>query len=382
MLLHSIRLLSFRAHASSEVTFAPKVNLLHGPNGAGKTNVLEAIHYLCLTKSFVTGQDSHVLSRGAPHFEVEGVVETKSRADIKLRLVYVPDGGKRFFMNRASVEPLSHVIGQFPAVVFSPEDHQLTAGAPEERRKLINNVLSQARPVYLDDMMKYRRALKQRNELLYRIRRTGQAVDPGVLASWDEGLILLGARIIKARLDFVSDFGSYLERAFHLLEDIAEMPSMEYNTFEPLEPGTDLEAITERFGARLHRLHRRECQVGRTLAGPHLDELIFRLDTFELRNYGSQGQHRTFGLALKLAQYFYLYERLEEKPLLLLDDVFANLDPVRIRSFLQLLQSDEVGQTFITGADLRTFDTPMEFDGETNRAIHIVSGQVLPNGSL
>src|SRR5690606_535065 len=129
----------------TRLEFAPGVNLLYGPNGAGKTNVLEAIHYLCLTKSFLTGQDNYAIQRGASFFEVEGQFEGERRADLRVRLAYVPEEGKRVFLNGAPAERLADLVGVLPVVVFSPEDQVLTSGGPEERRRFLNNILSQSK---------------------------------------------------------------------------------------------------------------------------------------------------------------------------------------------------------------------------------------------
>ena len=187
MRLRSLRLLSFRAHDETDVTFAPGVNLIYGPNGSGKTNLLEAIHYLCLSKSFLTSQDPHALRQGCPFFEVEGRFEGEQRPEFTARLVYVPEEGKRIFVNKAPLERLSEVVGMLPVVVFSPADGALTAGGPDERRKFLDNTLSQARPVYLDDLLKYRRALKQRNALLLRAAPLALARGPRLAAGVGRG---------------------------------------------------------------------------------------------------------------------------------------------------------------------------------------------------
>lgn len=377
MILHSIRLLSFRAHEQTQVSFAPKVNLIHGPNGAGKTNVLEAIHYLCLSKSFVVSQDSYALRKGAPYFEIEGHFEGTRRPELLVRLVYLPDQGKSILVNKAPVERLSQVVGMLPVVVFSPEDHALTAGGPDQRRRFVNNVLSQARPVYLDDVLKYGRALKQRNELLTQQRRRG--VSPGFktqLESWNEELVVLGARVILARMRFIATFAGFLERAHEKFGEAVERPTAEYVTIGDIPPDADEAEIEQLFREKLHRAGRREVELGRTMVGPHLDEIIFRLNDFEVRRYASQGQHRTFGMALKLAQYFYLQDRLDEKPILLLDDVFGSLDPARIQSFLELLKGDDVGQTIMTATQVSPFDDFVPFDDPACSSIRIVDGQV------
>lgn len=375
MRLHSLRLLSFRAHAETTLAFGSKLNLLYGPNGAGKTNVLEAVHYLCLTKSFLASSDQHVVRRGAPHFEVEGTFEGERRATLRAKLVYVPGEGKRVFMNGVPLDRLADVIGELPVVVLSPADYALTAGGPDERRRFLDSTLSQAYPVYLDDLLKYRRALKQRNALLLQVRR-GRQLPPGTLDAWDEELVTLGARIIERRQRFLIEFAAHLAEAYRLLDALGEEPTMAYVTVASLDEPAAAETIVEAFRGALAKVRRRESERGRTLAGPHLDEVVFRLGGFEVRPYASQGQHRTVGLALRLATFLFLKERLDETPLLLLDDVFGALDVQRVSVVLDLLQSDAVGQSLITAAQLEPFGAVVDFDAETHRAIPILEGRV------
>ena len=376
MILRSVRLLAFRAHAETTVPFAPKVNLLHGPNGAGKTNILEAIHYLCLSKSFIASKDAYALRKTCPYFEVEGAFEGEQRPALQVRLVYVPAEGKRLFVNGAPLERLSQIVGLLPVVVFSPEDQALTAGGPEQRRRFLNNIMSQARPVYLDDLLKYRRTLRQRNELLTQYRRAPHTVDPSLMASWDAELVALGSRVVAARLRFLDEFSGFLEEAYRRIEAVAEKPTIDYSTFAPLDPGADEAVIADAYRERLDRVARRERQLGRTLAGPHRDELVFRLDELEVRRYASQGQHRTFGMAMKLAQYFYLYDRLEEAPILLLDDVFDTLDAERMEAFLALLQSEAVGQSLITAAQRTLFNGMIPFEQPEHQVAQVVAGAI------
>ncbi len=376
MILKSLRLLSFRAHAETRIDFAPAVNLLYGPNGAGKTNILEAVHYLCLSKSFIASQDTYALRKRCPFFEIEGLFESARRPEMRVRLVFVPAEGKRILVAGAPLERLSEIVGMLPVVVFSPEDQALTAGGPDERRRFLNNIMSQARPVYLDDLMKYRRTLRQRNELLTQYRRAPHTAQPSVLASWDAELVALGSRVIAGRLRFLREFTGFLEEAYQRIEAVAEQPTIEYATIARFDPEADEAAVAEVFLRQLERVARRERQLGRTLVGPHRDELVFRLDDFEVRRYASQGQHRTFGMALKLAQYFYLYDRLDEAPILLLDDVFDTLDARRTEAFLALLQSDAVGQSILTAAQRTLFDPVVAFDAQAHRATEVVAGRV------
>jgi DNA replication and repair protein RecF len=377
MRLVRLRLRQFRAHEASALTFAPKVNLLHGPNGAGKTNVLEAIHYLGLTKSFLATTDAHVLHRGAPFFEVEGELASDRGSELRVRVVHVPQEGKRVFLNGSPLERMADVVGRVPVVVLSPADYALTAGGPEERRRFLDATLSQATPAYLDDLLKYRRALRQRNALLQTVRRGG-GLPPGTLAAWDAELVALGTRIVERRRRFLSAFEPVLLDAFERLGVETGRPEMAYVTVAPLDDAPDEAAVAERFRQALARVARRERERGRTLVGPHLDEVVLRLDGFEVRPFASQGQHRTFGLALRLASFAFLRERLDETPLLLLDDVFGPLDEARAGVVLDLLQSDAVGQSVVTAARPEPFYEALPFERAEHQAVAVVDGAVAP----
>ena len=375
MILRTLRLQSFRAHEETELELAPKVNLLYGSNGAGKTNVLEAIHYLCLTKSFIASRDRYAVRKGAPYFQVEGRFDSARRSDLRVRIVYVPSDGKKIFVNGAPLDRLAEIVGMLPVVVFSPQDHALTAEGPSERRRFLNNILSQARPLYLDELMKYRRARRQRNELLRQYKKRSGGPPESVLKPWTEELVTLGSRVIAKRLHFLQTFSTYLTEAYQQIEAVAEKPSIEYDTIDDLPPDATAESVAEIFREELDRVARRERERGTTLVGPQRDELIFRLDEFEVRRYGSQGQHRTFGMALKLAQYFFLQDELDEQPLLLLDDAFGKLDPDRSAVFLELLKSDSVGQSLVTATRREPFEETVPFDEPAHRAIEITKHQ-------
>jgi DNA replication and repair protein RecF len=381
MILRSLRLRSFRAHVETAVRFAPKVNLLYGANGAGKTNVLEAIHYLCLSKSFLASRDTYALRKGSPYFEVKGCFEKKGGAEgesareREARLVYVPGEGKKLFLGGAPLDRLADVVGRLPVVVFSPEDIALTAEGPSERRKFVNNILSQEQPAYLDDLMKYRRARRQRNEVLSQYKKRGQSPPAHLVEPWTEELVALGSRIVHRRRQFLQTFTGFLEKAYAQVESATERPTVEYDTIADLAAEATPEDIADAFRDALERTRRGEERRGRTLVGPQRDELVFRLGDLGVRRYGSQGQHRTFGMALKLAQYFYLQDRLEEAPLLLLDDAFGKLDAERTAAFLDLLTSDQVGQSIVTATERSSFEAAVPFGDDAHRALRVASSE-------
>lgn len=413
MRLRSLRLHSFRAHTETSIDLAPSVNLFVGPNGAGKTNLLEATYYLCLSKSFLTSTDSHAVRRGHGFFEIEGEFEGERRSALRIRLAYATQEGKKAFVNGSPLERLSGLVGRVPVVLLSPEDHLLTSGGPSERRRFLDQTLSQAYPVYLDDLLKYRRALKQRNALLFQVRR-GASLAPGTMDAWNEELALLGSRIVRRRRRFLNRFAGFLLEAYRLLGAVGEEPSATYapsvaasgetDPPTPEAPASEAPALEAReasgddsppgtagnvaapapeadmdaFRQALARVARRERETGRTLVGPHLDEVTLQLGGFDVRPFASQGQHRTMGLALRIATSLFLRDHLDEPPLLLLDDVFGALDPERTRAILDLLTSGAVGQSLITAARLDPFSDALDLDLPEHAAFSVVQGAVAP----
>ena len=345
------------------------MNVIHGANGAGKTNVLEAVHYLCLGRSFLASKDRYALQFNQSFFELKGRFQPGSRAPFDCRIVYKPDEGKRAFINGAPLERLSDLVGRAPVVVLAPGDIALTDGAPEERRRFLDNTLSQARAPYLNELLKYRRTMRQRNAVLSR----GRSVEAGLLEPWNAEFSKSAARITLARRDFVSEFSGYLDRAYEMMDSIGETPSITYRGFIRLDPELDFEDVLDLHREQLRVVFSREKEQRRSLVGPHRDELVFRLNGVEVRRFASQGQHRTFGMALQLAKYLFLRETRDEKPLLLLDDVFGDLDRDRSAVFLALLENEaELGQTLITGADQRIFLETVTFD-EEEHSMHLVA---------
>jgi DNA replication and repair protein RecF len=370
--IQQIILHNFRAHENHTVEFSPGINIIHGPNGIGKTNILEAIHYLCLTKSFLTSTDQYALRQGTPFFQLDGHFSGIRRKDLSIRLVYAGREGKRALINGSRVEKLSTLVGQLPVVVFSPEDQTLTSGGPEERRRFLNNSISQASVIYLEEVMRYRRTLRQRNEILLRARKTREEISESLLSVYTESLVQAGSSVILARLNFIERFKGLLRDAYLQLRGIIEEPRLSYQPFRRSSERTDPTDIETLFREALGKTAVRERERGITLVGPHRDEVTFYLDGREVRQYASQGQHRTFGLALKLAQYEYLYQTTEEPPVMLLDDIFDNLDRDRISIFLNILREEGNGQCIISAARKEIFDGLFDFSDNRHRMIEMI----------
>lgn len=344
------------------------MTLLVGANGAGKTNILEAIGFLGLGKSVLGASDVHVLQRGAAFFSIEAATEGERRASGRVRIASIPGEGKKAFINGSPAERLSALVGLIPFVFVSPADYELTAGGPAERRRLLDVTLSFAHPVYLDDLMAYRRVLQQRNALLASVRR-GRALPPGTLDAWDVELSTRGARLVVRRRQFVEALASHLSNAFDLLGVMGDPPGIRY------APSVDTEDDGGALLAALRRTERRSRDTARTVVGPHLDEVVFSLGEYELRPFASQGQHRTFALALRFAQALFLTHHDDEPPVLLLDDVFGTLDADRTQRVLALLTAGTLGQSFVTAARSDLFASHLT---DADAVFHVEHGTVAP----
>ncbi len=353
MRLTSVRLVHFRNHSRTQFTPADRFNVLLGENGEGKTNILEAISYLCLTKSFFAGSDRIALQLGEEQFSVEGTLLSDNEIRHSVRVVYnSAENRKRVWINNVEPETFSEVMGRFPVVVLSPESYAITHGSPLERRKFLDLVLAQASRVYLEHLIEYRRCLKQRNKMLVdaKLHRKypAEALEP-----WNVSLAEHGAHIIARRLMFLQEFQQYVADAFQKLTDQKEVPVMRYEGALAVEPGATAESIRAHFLAQLNARFVEEQQRATTMVGPHRDEVEFFINDRSLRTFASQGQHKTFLVALKVAEFYYLKDRCNETPILLLDDILSELDEQRIERVLNLTQ--QLGQTFITSTSEQFF---------------------------
>jgi DNA replication and repair protein RecF len=355
MHLSSLYLRNFRNHSLTSIDCGRGINFLLGNNGQGKTNVVEAISYLCLTKSFYAGSDALVLKFGEGMFEVEGTLVSDEGRPSEVRVAYLAESNEKYYMvNRHRIEPLSSVIGRFPIVVFSPEHGAVTTGGPAERRKFLDLVVSQSNPGYFQSLLDYRSVLRQRNRVLLDLK-LNRAGGPGVLDAWDEQLVRHGCALWTKRRSFIAEFGPIVRSVYARFVDAGEEPALSYEPFATGEsPGTP-EGLADAFRRQLKQKESVERRFGTSLVGPHRDEIAFSIDGRELRSFASQGQHKTFIIALKLAEFIYLKSRRAETPLLLLDDVFAELDAERTARVVAAIE--EIGQAFLTSTDRRLVES-------------------------
>jgi len=361
----SIHLKNVRNHSDTLVReLAPKINILTGPNGAGKTSILEALSLTTLTKSFTTSTDSVLIRTDEQTLEVE----TRFFSDLEVphRVLVTIDIGpplkKTLFANSERVRSSADLIGRAPVVIITPDEKIITGGSPGERRRFLNMVLSQASRAYLEDEIEYRRALKQRNAVLGDARKERRSSGnlQAMLEPWTVLLIKHGSRIMRRRAAFCEEFLPCLTDSYALLSERRERPSIEYQPMGSKLQAADFATFLEE---QSNYAFSEEIRRGTTLFGPHRDELLLCINPGqEARLYASQGQHKTLLVAMKLAEFEYLRTASGETPILLLDDVFSELDERRAVQLLERASSRSFGQTFITSTE-----------GERFKAIHLGS---------
>ncbi len=337
--IKTLRLQQFKNYEEAEISLCPQVNCFTGPNGAGKTNVLDAVYYLSFTKSYFVAADGNHVKHGEDYFSIKATY-IRNELDESVLLSY-QKGKKTLKVNNNEVKKFSEHIGYYPLVIITPNDIMLLHEGSEERRRFLDGMISQLDKVYLNDLLQYNRVLEQRNKLL-RLFAEQQYVDEVLLDSYDAQLIKTGNTIYHKRKAFLADFipvfNAFYQRIAQSKEevDILYQSDVHDTNYEVLFPST-----------RKTDLH-----AQRTTKGIHRDELEFLLNKYALKKYGSQGQQKSFIIALKLAQYHYLKNRTQTKPLLLLDDIFEKLDEQRLHTLLQLIAEDEFGQIWITDTHL------------------------------
>lgn len=341
MAFHLARLhaLNFRNHREAEVDLCPEVNCFTGPNGVGKTNLLDAVHYLAIGKGYLEPQDQHNIHTEEEGFVLQGVMRGEEGDDAVLCSVR---RGERKVMsrNRKEYDRLADHVGRYPVVMITPYDGQLILDGSEARRRLIDGLIAQFDKPFLDTLIRYNRALAQRNALLKQMQPHG-AASSSAFAPWDEQLCALGTSIHAARSAFAEELAPLLAGHYKAISSGHEEVSLAHRS------ALNETGMTELLAAAWDR----DRAAGHTTVGVHKDDLLFQLDGQPLKRFGSQGQQKTYLIALKLAQFEITAQRSGQKPLLLLDDIFDKIDPQRMRHLLHLLSDHRFGQVLITDTD-------------------------------
>lgn len=351
MLLDSITVMNYRNLAEVEIPLSGKINCFIGSNGMGKTNLLDAIYYLSFCKSAISTADTSNIMHGAPFFMIQGnYVSDKGIAD-EISCGMKRGEKKQFKKNKKNYERFSDHIGSIPLVMVSPADNELIAGGSEERRRFMDVVISQYDREYLVALIRYNRALQQRNVML----RGEHEPDAEMLSLIEEMMCVEAQSVFEKRKSFVDELIPIFSDFHKHITGGGEEVTLRYRSHLDEASLADM--------LRASRVDDR--RVGHTTKGTHRDELVMQLGGYPIRREGSQGQNKSYLVSLKLAQFDFLRRKGGETPLLLLDDIFDKLDSRRVEKIIELVAGDKFGQIFITDVNREHIDNILEcIEGE------------------
>jgi DNA replication and repair protein RecF len=364
MILNKLSILNYKNIREGELLLSPKFNCFIGHNGVGKTNILDAIYFLSFCHSANTNQDSQTILHDAPFFVLEGNYQEEDGQMLNIYCGMKRGTKKHFKRDQKEYKRLSEHIGLIPLVLVAPADMQLIEGNSEERRRLMDMVISQLDRTYLDTLNRYNKALQQRNSML---KDEDVEPDPEILSILEEQMAMEGEAIFKKRNEFVSRLTPLFQHFYETISGGHEQVSLEY--ISHCQRGPLLQII--------QRDRMKDRAVGYSLHGIHRDDLEIMLNGHPMRREGSQGQQKTFVIALKLAQ----YESLKQAhgrtmPLLLLDDIFDKLDATRVEKIVQLVAEPGFGQIFITDTNRDHLDQILQQGHFDHQLFYVDDGHI------
>ena len=346
MKLEHISIVNYKNIREAEIDFSEGVNCLVGNNGMGKTNLLDAIYYLSFCKSLNHLTDSQVVTHGEEYFMLNGNYELNGQPE-QIHCGYKLKGRKSFKRGGKEYVRLSNHIGLLPIVTLTPSDSDLILGGSEERRRLMDMIISQFDKTYLDALIRYNAALQQRNSLL---KQDPPCTDRALYLVWEEQMDYYGCILYQARRQFVEEFVPVFQEFYKQISLEQEEVTLTYTSH--FANGSLLPQLDE--------VRARDLALGYTTRGAHKDELLMQLGDCLIKQVGSQGQNKTYIVGLKLAQFDYLCRRGLTTPILLLDDIFDRLDSQRVEQIIRLVASDRFGQIFITDTNREYLDRIIE----------------------
>ena len=364
MYLKQLSVINFKNYAEAGLIFSEGVNVFTGNNGAGKTNLLDAIHYLSLCKSYFNPIDSQQIKQGTDFFIITGNF-TKNNKPESVACSVKRNQKKQFKRNKKDYQRLADHIGLFPLVMVSPYDISIIIEGSEERRKFIDNVISQTDNQYLDELITYNKVLANRNALLKQIADTGR-YDPSLLDVLNEQLTASGNLIFQKRKVFMESFTAIFNTHYQFISNNAEQVALIYES----------QLLQDDFTGLLKKTMERDRILERTTTGIHKDDLQFAIHGMPMKKFGSQGQQKSFLIALKLAQYSFLNNQNGFKPLLLLDDIFDKLDDLRVTKLMQMISDHNFGQVFITDTNVFRVEKIFKEIGVAIKLFNVKEGEV------
>lgn len=334
MILKRLSILNYKNIEQADLDFSPNVNCFIGQNGMGKTNLLDAIYYLSFCKSATNPIDSQVMRHEADFFVVQALYDTEQGDEEEIYCGMKRRQKKTFKRNKKAYQRFSEHVGFIPLVMVSPSDNELILGGSEERRRFMDVAISQHDKEYLTELINYEKALQQRNALL----KQEEEPDPELLGLWEEMMAQSGEIIYQRRKAFIEGLTPIFQSFYAHISGEREEVSLAYSSHG--ERGSLLDTI--RNGRDKDRI------MGYSLHGVHKDDLVMQLGGYPIKREGSQGQNKTYLIALKLAQFDFLRRSGSKVPILLLDDIFDRLDASRVEQIIRLVSGDTFGQIFIT----------------------------------
>lgn len=343
MILTHLSIINYKNLEQVELDLSPKINCFIGNNGMGKTNLLDAVYYLSFCRSYTNPVDSQIINHNADVCMLQGKYSSENAVDEEIYCGLRRRQKKQFKRNKKEYERLSDHIGFIPLVMISPADNELITGASEGRRKFMDIAISQFNKEYLYALMRYNKALQQRNVLLKNDERD---IDETLLEVWEEQMIDEGRLIHEKREAFIEAFTPIFNHFYSEISGSGEQVSFKY--VSQLNDGD--------FGHILQSNRRRDMAIGHTTVGIHRDDLEMLLDGYPIKKVGSQGQNKTYFVSLKLAEFHYLLKTGNKTPILLLDDIFDRLDAERVEEIVKLVSGEEFGQIFISDTNRESLD--------------------------
>ncbi len=336
MYLKKISLFNYKNFSDAAFDFDSKVNCFVGRNGVGKTNVLDAIYHLSYGKSYFNPLAVQNIRHGEDFFVIDGQFEKDGREE-QIVCSLKKNQKKILKRNGKLYDKFSDHIGLIPLVIISPSDRDLITEGSETRRKFVDTVISQGDPHYLQDLISYQKVLVQRNALL-KYFAANRTFDKETLGIYNEQLDSLGRPIFEKRKKFLQDFIPIFGKHHHAVTDSAEMVQLVYQS----------DLSDKDYLALLDETLDRDKLLQYTATGIHKDDLLFEIDGHPIKKFGSQGQQKSFLIALKLAQFDFVKKKSGEKPILLFDDIFDKLDEIRVGKIVEMVNNDDFGQLFIS----------------------------------
>lgn len=350
MFLKAINVKNIRVFENLEIEFNNDLNIIYGLNGQGKTSLLEAIHYLSLTKSFRVNKDSIVMRSESDFFDVSGNFLDQNDSITKLRIYFSGNEGKHAFINSNKVKLFSELVGMFPLVLLSLDDLELTYGVPAYRRKFLDVLLSQLYPGYLHNLRNYKQSVSQKNKLL----SAEKNIDKEELDVWNKQLVSYGSEVLQQRVKFIEFSNKHISSKYVDISNKNERIQIKYNSTVPgICAESSIDEVKKLFSEILNVSHMNEIRRKVSLFGPHKDDLGFLINDFPFKSHGSQGENKSFLLALKMVEGDYIKQVSNKRPLCLFDDIFGELDNKRIENLIGLIKNQ--GQTFITTTEINKF---------------------------